>query len=84
MSSIAVRKSGGASIVSIPKAVLKTLGITVGSKLNLSIEDNKIVLSPVKEELTLEALLEGSPTERLVMTDEDKEWVDMLPVGKEV
>ncbi|WP_257274338.1 AbrB/MazE/SpoVT family DNA-binding domain-containing protein, partial [Endozoicomonas sp. SESOKO4] len=60
MSSIAVRKSGGASIVSIPKAVLKTLGITVGSKLNLSIEDNKIVLSPVKEELTLEALLEGS------------------------
>ncbi|WP_257252656.1 hypothetical protein [Endozoicomonas sp. SESOKO3] len=41
-------------------------------------------MSPVKEELTLEALLEGSPTERLVMTDEDKEWVDMLPVGKEV
>ncbi|WP_448218853.1 hypothetical protein [Endozoicomonas sp. 2B-B] len=29
MTSIAVRKSGGASIVSIPKAVLKTLGIRV-------------------------------------------------------
>ncbi|WOG28511.1 AbrB/MazE/SpoVT family DNA-binding domain-containing protein [Endozoicomonas sp. 8E] len=84
MTSIAVRKSGGASIVSIPKVVLKTLGIKVGSRLNLSIEDNKIVLSPVEEELTLEALLEGSPAERLVMTDEDKEWLGMLPAGKEI
>ncbi|WP_252178146.1 AbrB/MazE/SpoVT family DNA-binding domain-containing protein [Endozoicomonas sp. 4G] len=84
MSSIAVRKSGGASIVTIPKAVLKTLGITIGSRLNLSVEDNKIVLSPVKEELTLEALLERSPAERLAMTDEDKEWMDMLPAGREI
>lgn len=58
MSSIAVRKSGGASIVIIPKVVLKTLGIKIGSRLNLSIEINKIVPSTVKEELTLEALLE--------------------------
>ena len=57
MTAIAVRKSGGANIVSIPKPIIKTLGLHVGSKLDLSIKDNKIVLTPIEEELSLEALL---------------------------
>lgn len=83
MTAIAVRQSGGANIVSIPKAIVKTLGLHVGSKLDLSIEDNKIVLTPIAEELSLETLLAGSPKKCFKVTDEDREWIDAKPVGKE-
>lgn len=84
MAAIAVRQSGGANIVSIPKAIIKSLGLRVGSKLDMSIIDNKIVLTPIAEELSLEALLAGSPKECFNITAEDREWIDAKPRGKEV
>lgn len=83
MASVAIRQSGGANIVSIPKAIVKTLGLQTGSKLDLSIKDNQIILTPIQEEQTLASLLEGSPKECFAVTQEDKEWLDMQPVGKE-
>jgi len=83
MTAISVRQSGGANIVSIPKAIVQTLGLSVGSKLDLSIKDNAIVLTPIEEEATLEELLAGSPKECFSVTDEDREWTDAVPVGKE-
>ncbi len=84
MTAIAVRQSGGANIISIPKAIVKTLGLHVGSKLDLSIEDNKIVLTPIKEKTSLEYLLAGSPKECFKVTDEDEEWINAKLVGKEI
>lgn len=83
MIAIAVRQSGGANIVSIPKAIIKTLGLHVGSKLDLSISDNKIILTPIDEEHNLEELLAGSPKECFKITEEDREWIDAKPMGKE-
>ncbi len=84
MTAIAVRQSGGANIISIPKAIVKTLGLHIGSKLDLSIENNKIVLTPIKEDTSLEVLLAGSPKECFRVTEEDREWIDAKSVGKEV
>ena len=84
MTEVVVRQSGGANIISIPKAIVKSLGLQVGSKLDLSIIDNRIVLTPVEEALTLEALLAGSPKKCFSLTSEDKEWVNVAPVGEEV
>ena len=84
MTQLAIRQSGGANIVSIPKAILKTLGLHVGSTLDLSIVDCKIVLTPVVEKSTLEDLLVGSPMEKLQLTSEDHEWLDLKSVGKEI
>jgi len=84
MTAVTVRQSGGAEIVSIPKAIGKSLGLHVGSKLDLSIVDNKIVLTPVSEELSLDELLAGSPRECFSISAEDREWVDAKPIGKEV
>jgi len=83
MTSIAIRQSGGANIISLPKAIVKTLGLKVGSKLDLSIEDNKIVLTPQREDSNLEELLAGSPKECFRLTEEDREWLDAKPAGKE-
>ena len=84
MSSVSVRQSSGANIVSIPKAIVQMLGLDVGSKLDLTIKDNAIVLTPVKEEYSLEELLAGSPKENFKVTQEDREWLDAKPVGREV
>ncbi len=83
MTYLAIRQSGGANIVSIPKAILKALGLHVGSTLDLSIEDSKIILTPVAELQTLEDLLKGSPQKKLHLTSEDREWLEEPSVGEE-
>lgn len=83
MTTISVRQSGGANIVSIPRAIINTLGLDVGSKLDLSIDDNRIVLTPLKKE-TLDDLLAGSPKECFRVTQEDSEWINDNPLGKEI
>ncbi len=84
MIQLSIRQSGGANIVSIPKLILNALNLHVGSTLDLSIINHTIVLTPVKETLTLEALLSGSPQETLQLTQEDREWMQDSPVGKEM
>jgi antitoxin ChpS len=84
MTQIAIRQSGGANIISLPKALLHTLGLGVGSALEVSISNNSIVLTPVTRRPTLEELLEGSPKAHLAVREEDKEWIAAKPVGKEI
>jgi antitoxin ChpS len=84
MSTIAIRKSGGANIISIPKAITDSWGLQVGSSLDLSIKDNKIVLTPVAIKYTLESLLEGSSRENFALDAEGEEWVGAKSVGKEI
>ncbi len=84
MTQVAIRQSGGASIISIPKVILRTLSLDTGASLDLSIEDNKIILTPIKDKLTLEAVLAGSPKSALSLTDEDQQWLSSQSVGKEI
>lgn len=85
MTSISVRQSGGANIVSIPKTIVQMLGLSVGSKLDITVEENRIVLTPASdEELSLESLLKGSPKECFMVTDEDRAWINAKPVGREI
>jgi len=83
MNSVAIRQSGGANIVSIPKAIVKTLGLHVGSKLELSIDGSRIILTPMQDKLTLEMLLVNSPKACFSMTPEDKNWLNSPSVGGE-
>ncbi|MCP5015833.1 MAG: AbrB/MazE/SpoVT family DNA-binding domain-containing protein [Ketobacter sp.] len=76
---VTIRRSGGASVISLPKRALSALGLAVGSRLSVSIRDGGIVLSPQEEALTLESILAGSPKERLLLTEEDREWLGAKP-----
>lgn len=76
MTQISIRQSGGANIVSLPRAIVNTLGLHVGSKLDLSIHDNQIILTPIEEDTSLECLLSGSPKSCFKVTQEDQEWID--------
>jgi len=84
MTQVAIRQSGGATIISLPKVILNTLHLQVGSTLELTLENNKIILSPVIQEPSLEELLAGSPKEALTLNQEDQEWLNLSARGKEI
>ncbi len=50
----------------------------------MSIKDNKIILTPIEEETSLETLLAGSPKACFKVAEEDREWIDAKPKGKEI
>ena len=83
MTRLTIRKSGGTNVISLPRAILKALHLHTNSTLELSLENNKIVLTPANEKMTLEDLLAGSPKKRLLLKKEDKEWINAKSGGKE-
>ena len=60
--------------MSLPKSIVQTLGLSVRSKLNLTLEDG----------LTLEQLLAHNTKSDFVLNDENGAWIDAAPVGKEI
>ena len=60
------------------------LNLHTGDKLNIHVEDNKIILTPKDEELSLEQMLAGSPKDSFKISNEDKEWLSSKPQGKEI
>ena len=84
MPSITIRKSGNANIVSLPKALLEQLGVGIGDRFDVVLQDDRIVLSPAKSQRpTLEELFAGV-TPEMFQTEEDIEWLEMPSVGKEL
>jgi antitoxin ChpS len=84
MTQVAIRQSGGATIISLPKVILNTLHLQVGSTLELTLENNKIILSPINHEPSLEELLAGSPKSTLGLNEEDQQWLNLPAGGKEI
>ena len=81
---LTIRKNGGASVVSLPRSVLKALGVDNGSQLAYTIHGNTLSLTPVEKEKTLEELFEGVADNEYAAFPEDKTFLEAAPVGKEV
>lgn len=85
MTTLTIRKSGNAQIISLPKLLLEQMGVGIGDRLNAILQDGKIILEPsVDDELpSLEELFAGV-TPEMFQTEEDIEWLEMPSVGKEI
>ena len=79
-----LRTVGGSVMMAIPKALLETLGLAPNAKLELSIENGRLVAVPrARPKYTLEELLaKGDPNANL--TEEDRDWLSDPPKGNEV
>jgi antitoxin ChpS len=79
-----LRTVGGSVMMAIPKPLLDSLGIAANAKLDLTVEDGKLVAVPRKRpKYTLDELLaQGNPNADL--TDEDRDWLSDPPRGSEV
>ncbi|MCD7110267.1 PbsX family transcriptional regulator [Rhizobium sp. DKSPLA3] len=80
-----IRRQGGATVFSIPPALLKMLGADVGTELALVVDNGALVATPVKtrKRYTLAELLEGAD-EMVALNKQAAAWETGAPVGNEV
>lgn len=78
-----LRTVGGSVMMAIPKPLLETLGVAANAKLDLTVEDGKLVAVPRKRpKYTLEELMAECDLDA-PWSEEEREWLDMKPVGRE-
>ena len=70
----ALRKMGNSTGLVVPKAMLAQLGLSSGARMNLSVEDGRIVASAV--EADPRAGWEEAAARIGKLTDEEREWLD--------
>lgn len=79
-----LRTVGGSVMMAIPKPLLEALGVAANAKLDLVVEDGKLVAIPRKRpKYTLEELLAQCDPDAPI-TDEERMWMDLEPVGREI
>jgi len=85
MINVTLRKLGGSVVMAVPVQILTMLHIGAGSQVNVTVVDGKLVIEPrAKPHFTLAELLAQCSDENMALTDDDREWLDTRPVGKEM
>jgi antitoxin ChpS len=80
MHTATLRAVGGSVSVTLPRQMLRTLGLTAGASVAVTIEDGRLVLSPARPRYSLAELLAGmKPGDMPASPD----WADARPVGRE-
>ena len=84
MHTTSLRKVGGSVMLAVPPAFLDLLQIGIGAKVDIVVENGRLVVEPqVRPFYTLDELL-AQCDENDTPTDEDRAWIDANPVGKEL
>ena len=78
-----LRKVGGSTMVAIPTALLDALGMRQSTKVEMSLDHGKLVIEPCPKASYSLAELVAQCNAKAPMTDEDKEWLSVAPVGNE-
>ena len=84
MHSTNLRKVGGSVMLAVPPALLDVLELRAGAKVDIGVEDGRLVVAPrMRPTYTLNELIaqcdDSAPT-----GDEDRLWLDAKPVGREL
>ena len=79
-----LRKVGGSVMLAVPRPLLELLNLESGSKVELAIENGRLVVKPQKRpRYTLnELLVQCQPS--AARTREEREWLDDKPAGSEL
>lgn len=81
---VRLKKVGGSIMLAVPPAVLKSLGLSTGSELGMTIDNGCLIIEPQKRPRhSLEELLAQCDS-NAEMSEEDREWIDAPAVGKEL
>jgi antitoxin ChpS len=79
-----LRKVGGSVMLAVPPAILEQLELKAGSTVGLAVDGERLILQPQKKpRYTLDELLAASDYSQ-PMSQEDREWIDGPPVGREL
>jgi antitoxin ChpS len=79
-----LRKVGGSVMLAVPPALLDVLRLKVGASVGIALEGDRLVIEAAnRPKYTLAELLAASDYAGLV-SDDDREWLDTPPVGREL
>ncbi|MDR0804548.1 MAG: hypothetical protein LBN42_02020 [Oscillospiraceae bacterium] len=72
--------------LSLSKSILERFPIEEKTRLNVEIDGERLIISrvPIRKHITLAERLKDWDGEPYELTDEDREWLDMKPVGEEI
>lgn len=80
-----VKKWGNSAVVRIPAPMLKELGLSESSPIDIKATEGRIVIEPLEgKEYSLKELLKGSTQESFKLDSEDSAWVNDEPMGIEL
>ena len=84
MYSTHLRKVGGSVMMAVPPALLDLLHLQAGSKIELDVKGNSLVLKPqARPRYTLDELLARKRPKKRI-SKEDREWLNLAPKGREL
>lgn len=84
MATSTLRNVGGSVMMTIPKAVLEELGLSANTKVDVSAEAGRLIAVPrARPKYTLDELL-AQCDPNAPLSDEDLEWINDPPVGREI
>ena len=79
-----LRKVGGSIMLSVPPALLDLLRLGVGAKVNIAVENGRLIIEPkARPSYSLDELL-AQCDETAPPPAEDRAWIDAKPVGNEL
>lgn len=85
MATVTLRNLGGSVVMTIPRKILDLIHLDAGARVEVSLQNGKLVVEPrMKPCYTLIELLAVCTEENMALTDEDRAWLEAQPVGKEV
>ncbi len=80
MHTATLRAVGGSVSVTLPRQMLRTLGLVAGASVAVTVEGGRLVLSPARPRYTLDELLAGMKPGDMPTAPG---WGDARPVGRE-
>jgi antitoxin ChpS len=79
-----LRKVGGSIMLAVPPAILDMLHLKVGATVALAVDGERLVVQPQSiPRYTLDELLDQCDPAASI-SDEDRRWIDLVPVGREL
>ena len=79
-----IRKWGNSAGTIIPAPMLHAAGIALGDKVNIEARAGRLLMTLVDEPMTLENLLANSPKKSFRVLEDDQDWMDAKPSGREI
>ena len=79
-----LRKVGGSVMLAVPPALLDLLRLKAGARVDIDIEDGRLVIAPrTRPSYSLDELL-AQCDETAAADHEDRAWLDAKPIGNEL
>jgi antitoxin ChpS len=85
MPSVTLRNLGGSVVLAVPKKILNLVHLDAGSRVEISVQNGRLVIEPPKKpRYTLAELLSRCRPTDLRPRRKDKQWLQSPPAGREL